>query len=350
MHRFLYIIFALQVVSCSNSNEKEQTKHSKPLEIKYAENFNLSVATDGYLLEIIDPNTKSIERQYTIDTNVNYKIISLTSTLNGMISILDVQETLKGVSDKDYVFDNKIKQGIENGIIQEYGDESNFSLEKIIASGANVIFYSGFGNSFPYQEKIEAMGITIIPVYDWRENHPLGKAEWIKVIAAYTNKMNRSIEFFDATRLHYEKLMQIAASSKNKPSVLSGNLIGDIWYTPAGDAYISKLIKDAGGNYIYANTKGTVSLEFSIEEIIQTNKETAFWLNPGISSKKKLMQFNPHSKYLNSFNNCYCYSSNMNYYWERSAAEPNLVLSDLIHLLHPEIKEIKKFYFYKKLD
>jgi len=45
-----------------------------------------------------------------------------------MISILDVQETLKGVSDKDYVFDNKIKQGIENGIIQEYGDESNFSL------------------------------------------------------------------------------------------------------------------------------------------------------------------------------------------------------------------------------
>ena len=128
MHRFLYIIFALQVVGCSNSTKKEQTKPSKPLEIKYAENFNLSVATDGYLLEIIDPNTKSIERQYTIDTNVNYKIISLTSTLNGMISILDVQETLKGVSDKDYVFDNKIKQGIENGIIQEYGDESNFSL------------------------------------------------------------------------------------------------------------------------------------------------------------------------------------------------------------------------------
>jgi len=40
----------------------------------------------------------------------------------------------------------------------------------------------------------------------------------------------------------------------------------------------------------------------------------------------------------------------MSMFWEQSAAEPHHVLSDFIHIFHPEIKEIKSFYYYKKIN
>jgi iron complex transport system substrate-binding protein len=127
-------------------------------------------------------------------------------------------------------------------------------------------------------------------------------------------------------------------------------LLGDIWYAPVGDSYVAQLIKDAGGSYVYKDSKGTGSLALSIETILKDNANTEIWINPGIETKAKVLKMNPHAKHLNCFNNMYCYSTNMNKFWEQSASQPNLFLSDLIHVFHPEIKEIKQFTFYKKIN
>jgi iron complex transport system substrate-binding protein len=349
--QYLIILF-LAFSNCSSETEVSDTNKNveTTVEIKYAKNFNLTQKNNQYILEILDPISGKTESLHTIDPSKKHEAISLSATVVGMYAILNQQKQLKGVSSIDYVFDGKVKSMFKSGSIKEFGDETTNSIEKIISSKANTILYSGFGDEFPNQKKLEALNFTILPIYDWKEIHPLGKAEWIKVIGALTGEMDEAIKFFNTVEKEYSDLVKLTASIDEYPTCLSGNLIGDIWYTPASESYVAQLMKDAGSKYRYADTKGQVTLEFSIEQILKDNEKTEFWINPGYDAKSKIDKFNPHIKHLACYNNIYCYSPNMSKFWEQSAAEPHHVLSDLIHIFHPEIKEIKSFYYYAKIN
>lgn len=352
MKNILFLLPTIIILSCKakQSDSLETKKQSQEIKIEYAKNFNLSQKDNLYILEILDPISGEIESSHTIDPIEKHEAISLSATVVGMYAILNQQKQLKGVSSIDYVFDDKVKSLFKSGSIKEFGDETTNSIEKIISSDANTILYSGYGDEFPNQTKLEALHFTILPIYDWKELHPLGKAEWIKVIGALTGKMDEAIIFFDNVVKEYNELLQLTESIENRPTCLSGNLIGDIWYTPASQSYVAHLMKDAGANYRYAETKGQVTLQFSIEQILKDNENTEFWINPGYNSKAKIDKFNPHIKHLKCYSNIYCYSSNMSKFWEQSAAEPHHVLSDLIHIFHPEIKTINSFYYYQKIN
>lgn len=347
-----YFLITINLVSCTESNssiQKSIDSNKTEISVLYAQHFKLQKTDAGIELQILNPDTKTIEKTYVINLSKERKIISMSTTLNGMVSILDVSSRLIGVSEIKYVYDSTILAKYNQGIISEFGNETNYSIEKVIESNATTILYSGFGDELPNHSKLEKLGLEIIPIYDWRETHPLGKAEWIKVIGIITGKEKEAIKYFNKTIEQYNEVKKLVSSSKNKPTVISGSLIGDFWYTPAGNSYMAQLFTDAGCEYIYNKTNGTGSIERTIESIIIDNATTEFWFNPGVNSKEKILAINPHVKHLNAFQNIYCYSNKMNKFWEMSAAQPHLVLSDYIHILHPEIKEITKFNFYQKI-
>ncbi len=353
MIKFLPIILFLFFYSCQRKADgsccKTEIDDIVELNTHYASNFELIKTNIGYKLNILNPESGEIEKKITLKPNQNHKIISLTSTLNGMISILNQQKQLVGISDINYIYDSTIAQSFYDGKITSFGDETSLSLEKIINSKADIIFYSGFGEKFPHQDKLEKLGITIIPIYDWRENHPLGKAEWIKLVGAITNTEKEALNFFDKITLEYENLCKKASNLKSNTSVLAGSLIGDVWYAPGGESYFAKLIEDAGVQYKYSHTKGTASLQFSIEQILKDNEKTNFWINPGLPTKEKILAIHPKVKFLHAFeNNTYCYSSKQSKFWEQSAAMPHLLLNDLINLFHSQKNE--ELYFYKKVN
>lgn len=352
MRFLLYLLPFLTQFGCNQQASDAETKMSsgETVKIEYATNFNLQKTAQGYTLEIIDPTTSKIEHSYDINNSNQYDVISLTATMNGMYSILAAHKHIKGISSIDYIYDPILQQRFKDKKIKSFGDETSHSIEKIISSNANTILYSGFGDEFPNQAKLEKLNFTIIPIYDWKEIHPLGKAEWIKIVGALTGKMNEANAFFKHVVSEYKALQKLAKNVEHRPTSISGNLIGDIWYTPASESYMAHLIKDAGSNYRYAKIKGGVTLEFSIEQIIKDNTKTEFWINPGYDSKAKIDKANPHAKFLNCYYNTYCYSPNMAKFWERSAAEPHYVLSDLIHIFHPEITEITSFNYYEKIN
>ena len=124
--------------------------------------------------------------------------------------------------------------------------------------------------------------------------------------------------------------------------------MGDIWYAPAGESYVAQLIADAGGNYLFKETKGTGSISLSMEKILASG-EKDIWINPGMTSKKDILEGNPLATKLNSFKRVYCYSPNMNAFWENSAIQPDYVLEDLIRIFHPELLQEGKFHFYAEI-
>lgn len=342
-------ILLLILISCSSDDKrKENNTIIQTIDVNYASHFELEKSDDSTILIIKDPEGQSIER-YSFSKNAKNKIICLSATSIGMATALNGHDQIIGIPNPDYLYDYKLKTLYKKGVISAYGDESALNIERIISSGANVLLYSGFGNSFPNKDKLERFGINVIPIYDWRENKPLGKAEWIKVIAALLNKEKEASDYMLDIAEKYDQLKTKVKGISEKPLVISGNVIGDFWWAPAGESYSAELIRDAGASYIYSTTKGTGSISLTMEDILDAD-DPYIWLNPGFPTKELLAESNPIAKKLRAFENSYCYSAKMNLYWEKAAIEPHKVLEDLIRIFHPDLLGSGPFHFYQKVD
>ena len=84
---------------------------------------------------------------------------------------------------------------------------------------------------------------------------------------------------------------------------------------------------------------------------MRDNQNAEFWLNPGTTSQRSLLIRNQKVAYFKAYkkNQVYCYSKNQNYFWEMSAIEPHLVLSDLIRILHPTQVSNKSLHYYTQI-
>jgi iron complex transport system substrate-binding protein len=234
--------------------------------------------------------------------------------------------------------------------ISEFGDESNVPIEKIVKSKTKLIVYSGFGSEFDGEGKLKKLGIQSIPNYEWRETHPLGRAEWIKFLGILIDKPAEANAVFKKIKSNYEDLRWEIRDLQNKPTVISGNFYSDQWTAPAGNSYMAILFQDAGAKYVYQSSNGTGSVFLPIEQVVFDNRKTDFWLNPGVASKGVLSEMNPKAKFIGAYDNgIYCYSNEMNKFWEMSAIEPDFLLADFIHIFHPEFKPESELHFYNLL-
>lgn len=364
---FFSILFILILTgACSSKKDVKLTELSDGKLVSYAENLEIVEQKGSVLIHIKNPETHEIERRFVLQKkngnipdgyiriNTPIKsIITLSSTQIGMLAKLKKTEVIIGISNHNYVEEPSILKRFRQGDVIEMGEEGTIPVESIIASKTQILMYSGFGKTFSHEEQLERLGVTCIANYDWRENHPLGKAEWIKLFGYLTGKEKEAFAYFEKIEKEYKALVALARTSKTQPTLFSGNMAGDIWNSPAGDSYNAILFKDAKCNYVYAASKGTGSVSKSFEQILVDNKNTEFWINPGMfDSKQELFKFQPKFKHFEAVKNnkVYTYSYTGNQFWERSGIEPHHVLADLIQILHPELPHKKKLYFYRKLD
>jgi iron complex transport system substrate-binding protein len=361
----IFMVFLLLFFTgCSDKNglsEAMQTNGQN--EIDYAKTLELFEDSSGCKVHIYNPDTKITTRYYLAKTDdrvpANYlyiqtpirSLITLSGTQIGMLSELKSLELIVGVSSKAYIYNPTVLKNIEANKIKDFGDETLISFEQIIESNAQILMYSGFSSEFPHAEQLAKAGVICIPDYDWKEQHPLGKAEWIKFFGYLVGKEKLAKTYFKNCAKAYNELKKSVAGVRTKPTVFSGNLTGTSWFTPAGDSYYAMLLHDAGARYVYSDSKGVGSLDLSFEKVLNENRATEFWVNPGIASLKTILKNNNKMRYFEAVKNknVYCYSPSMNKYWEMSAIQPHHVLSDLIRILHPEKSKAKHSYFYKNI-
>ena len=63
--------------------------------------------------------------------------------------------------------------------------------------------------------------------------------------------------------------------------MLLGLPFKDTWFISPGNSFISKLIADAGGDYLWKDTKSSVSMPFGLENVYMKALNADYWLNIG---------------------------------------------------------------------
>ena len=121
-----------------------------------------------------------------------------------------------------------------------------------------------------------------------------------------------------------------------------------------------RLIADAGGDYIYKKNTSNRSLPIDLEEAYMLTAQADMWLNAGsAASLGELKSQFPKVTNTRCVRNGAVYNCNKrlnvaggNDYWESGVVQPDVVLHDLIAIMHPEVldENDRELHYYQRLE
>ncbi len=373
----LFLLFSCK--ENKQSTDKETDKASineteKQVEINHAKGFSINVY-DGYKVITLKepwPDTDIefkyalIEEQGSLPEDVTFdavvevpiKNIVVTSTTHiPSLEMLGETNSLVGFPNLSYVSSEETRTQIDKDKIQELGKNESINTEVLIDLNPDLVVTFAVEGNNKTVSTIQKTGIPVFYNSDWTEKSPLGKAEWIKFFGVLFNKEQKADSIFREIETEYLSAKKKAAAVSVSPTVLSGAMYKDVWYLPNGESWAAQFIKDANGTFLWEDTKGTGSLSLNLEAVLEKGKNADFWIGPGQFSSKQQLK-DAHSVYTEFLayqnNNIYTNTTLVGetggvVYYELAPNRPDIVLKDIIKILHPEVLPEHELYFFSKL-
>ena len=377
LQSFLFLTI-ITLSACRESSKKAATIfHETENVVKNAERFTIEKKNGWTEVKIINPwqGASDVNQIYYIvkrgselpdgldSTTVIRvplrKIVCMSTTHIAMISALGEEKSIVGVSGKGFVYSPKIIQNIAKGSVMDVGYEANLNKELILKIAPDVIMIYGIGSeSAGYVGKIKELGIKVIINADYLETDPLSRAEWIKLFGVLYCKENLADSIYTSEEGLYSGLKSyISKNVRNNPRVLLGLPFKDTWFISPGNSFISKLLADAGGDYIWKDTESSVSMPYGIENVYLRGLTADYWLNIGsVKSRKDISGIDQRLEDLPCFKNDNLFNNNKritpdggNDYWESGSLHPHLLLKDIAAILHPELFSDHELVYYRKI-
>jgi len=347
-------------ISCNNKKtEKVTTYSTDSLKLVYAEGFSVQYFANYKAVIVYSPWVKGTEyARYYLVSDMNVKTpkdgtkvkiplqtLAATSVTHlEFLSMLGELETLRGVCSPNLIYNQEVQHFYANNKITDLGDAFNINVEKSLQLKPNAVMMSGYNQNDPYAQRVSQAGIPVLFNNEWMETSLLARAEWIKFVAAFYNKEKTADSLFTSIENRYNDIRDKAKAVTKKPNIMAGSNFRGTWYMPAGRSFMGKLFVDAGAQYYFANDTTSGSLPLNVEMVIKNFSQTDVWLNCSSNSITELLNtdskhglFNPvKAQRVYNFNKRLL-SSTANDFWESAVARPDLLLSDVIAILHPEL-------------
>jgi len=371
-NNFLILILACFCFSCTSKNAKQEVVQlSDSLKLNYAQGFSIRYFADYKEVIVFSPWVKGTvyARYYLVKdaktktptdgTKIKIPLQTLASTSVThfeFLNLLGELNTITAVCSPNIIYNKEINKRIGEGKLTDLGDAFNINVEKTLQLKPEAVMMSGYNQNDPYAQRVSQAGIPVVFNNEWMETSLLARAEWIKFVGAFYGKEKQADSIFAAVDKRYNDIKAKAAAVKKKPNIMAGSNFRGTWYMPSGHNFMGKLFADAGCNYFYANDTTAGSLPLNVETVLKNFSETDVWLNCNFNSITELVNadakhafFRPVKlKQVYSFNKRLL-PSTANDFWESAVARPDLLLSDVIAILHPELLPGYELVYAKKL-
>ena len=374
----LILLAAVISTSCNDSGRTGTAGSGSDSDVVYASRFTLE-RTDTYTkLEVIEPWQGAagviqtyflVKEEHAVDFHppgngitirVPIKsIVCMSATHVAMIAALKQEQTITGISGIKLIYNRAISEAVSKGLITEVGYEESLNREAVLKMRPDLLMAYGVGGeSAGYLANLANLGIAVMINAEYLEVDPLGKAEWIKVFGALYCLEERADSLFSVAVEEYESIRRhVSENITSRPKVLLGLPWKDSWYISPGNSYISRLVEDAGGEYLWHDSRSDISMPLSLENVYMRAVEADYWINPGAALSMSEIRVADHRLaglpvFIkgNVFNNNRVMTgTGANDYWERGCTNPGLILSDLASILHPGLFSADTLNFYHKL-
>ena len=362
----------LGFVSCKDETQTSNQKASQDNEnlMRYTSYIIVNNYKSGYYVNVSNPwNEKSLgefylypdslqlpnelENKAVIRTPVQ-SVIAYSSTQWSVFLELGEIGRVKGILESDYTNNPEIKKLLAEKKIEDVGIETSLKTEIAINLHPDVILYTPY-STVPKTEIGELTGAVMFPFADYLENHPLGRAEWLKVIGFLTCREKDTDKWFNEIVSRYESLKSLCENVENRPTVFSDLPFEGQWYLPGGMSYISQIFHDAGANYIWKDNNSTASLPVDAETVLSKARDADYWRIMNSTNEpysyERLAVENELYTFFKAYKdrNIVVCDIRKSGYFEQSEYEPDVLLKDFVFVFHPEMieKDYMPRYFYR---
>lgn len=283
------------------------------------------------------------------------RIVAMSSTHIAMLDAIGEVDRVVGVSGIDYISNPDIQARRDR--IGDVGYEGNINYELLLSLDPDLVLLYGVNGASGMEAKLRELEIPFVYIGEYLEEEPLGKAEWLVAVAETVGRRPAAEEIFAAIPERYDALKRrVAAETSDTPSVMLNTPYGDSWFMPSAGSYLIRLICDAGGRYLYSQNDTGRSLPIDLEEAALLVSGADLWLHAQAASLDELRSRYP------KFADAPCVregrvwncdrrtnAAGGNDFWESSVVHPDLVLRDLVKILHPELVD-EPFVYYRRIE
>ena len=312
---------------------------------EYAKYFDIVSSDQEKAIMVISPYNNSRDTLY-INRNLSNIICMSSSQVAGLAEI-GADSVISAVSGLRYI----TNQNLRNRKVTDVGYETALDYEKILSLKPDLLLtYTVSGAEPSYISRLRSLGVRVLVLHDHLEDHPLARAEYIKLYGALTGMEDKADSLFASISSKYNALAIIGLNNPDKVKVLMNVPYGDAWYIPGGDSYMAKLIQDAGGVVLGSQEGSAASRVVRMEEAYALSQDADIWLNPGgcrtrdelVAFHHTFRYFGPIVKRLPIYNNTLRITpEGGNDFWESGSVRPDLVLEDLISVFSDQKGNLK---------
>ena len=354
----------------------------------YARSFDLTEDGDVVTISPHDGRRDTLRLERPLDN-----LVCMSTSYIGFLSALGCDSVISAVSGIGYVSDPRLRlrhertraagaagavpagqqdMGPAGRPLYDVGYEAALDYERILALKPDLLLtYTVSSVEPPFLTKLRDIGVPVLLLDEQLEEHPLARAEYVRLFGALTGREALADSLFGAICRRYDSLRvraaavagggtpgeASAASGPESPGgpkkVLLNIPYGDQWFIPGADNYISTLVRDAGGTVLGAKEGTSASGVISLEEAYVLSRQADFWLHPGwcrtrgqiVAANPLFSRFGIRDIYNNTLRTT---PEGGNDFWESGALRADLVLEDLTAIFQSrpgETPEGLRYYF-----
>jgi len=368
-------------VSAVNRTRPAERTILSQCRVRYAKGFTITYREGYKIVNLLDPGHPGssrivstfilvprgthprVEEKGTVIEVPVRRAVLRSATHVPFFSMLGIVDRIVGITQGWYVTDPEVTKRIRQGRIREVGVGSGmtaqFNMERLLALRPDFILTWWTSNpAYAAHIKAAEAGLPVALASDYEEPTMLGRTEWVKFVAAFFDAEPQAEKVFDDIERRYLAVRKKVEGVRSRPTLMYGNAYQGVWYIAGGQSFLANLARDAGGQYVWEDNPGTGAKPVNMETAMMRGRNADYWISQNESwlSLTSVAAEDSRFRLFKSFQTGHIYSTNGrigpgggNDYYQSTVVHPDLLLADMISILHPKAIPDHKLIWHVRL-
>ncbi len=287
-------------------------------------------------------------------------IVALSTTYLPQLMQLGLLDKLVAVDSPAWTTTEEVRALIDAGDVIAVGSGTTINIEQLLDLDPGLIMAYSIGmQEYDTHPVLEAAGLPFVLNGDFVEQDPLGRTEWIKFMALFFNAEERAQTTFDQIVQEYNEVAALANSAEMQPTVFLSSVYDGTWWMAGGESYMARLLKDAGANYLWGDSGTVGSSPVDFESVVEVAAQADYWVNPDnsfwltvedvLASDERYAEFAALTAGHLYNNNAIVNQDGGSAFYESGAANPHIILKDLVKIFHPDLLPDHELVYYRQV-
>lgn len=285
------------------------------------------------------------------------RIVALSTTHVGFLDALGATSHLAAVAGAPWIESAGVRAGLAGGRIVDVGTpDGGANAEAVAAARPDLVLVSAGDDALA--SRLAVLGVPVLPLGEHLEATPVARAAWLRVVGALVGREAQADTAVAGIARRYAALRAAAQAASTRPTVLLGAPYRGVWHVPGGATFPARLVADAGGAYLWAGDTARAALPMSMEAILDRARTADVWLDPGGWHRLADGRADePRVALFDAFRAGRVWAPDARLspgggyaIHESGVASPDVVLGDLVCILHPEVRPGCRPVYYRRLQ